>query len=288
MAVETGSASGMIHALNVEVRIMNENGGAPIWANHPDETAHWILDSAQQVFEHAIYGLAHSTASNADSRTFTQTLTVFAVPTTRNQELLNDDLHWLSSRLEEELLKRFQTSQARPVVMITANPGFFRVSGLPTPAAPTADPRGGGEQMSAHPVMAAPGGSGGGYGPPERDDRGRGGAALIWTGAALGGMVIATVLLLLNNLELRAERADAPQYQERAAELALQLRLAREALEFEQRASAFERASCEESVTEHRQMIDELAEQCTPRAPAPEPPPPPAPYPERPNPFDPG
>ncbi|NBC21619.1 MAG: hypothetical protein GVY06_11345 [Alphaproteobacteria bacterium] len=286
MSVETGAGGGMINALSIEVRIMDDGSQQPVWVSHPDETTHWILDITQKVFEEVVGGLVHAGHHHAEHRSFSQWLSVFAAPTARNREILKGDLHWLVSRLEEDLSARFRPVNGRPVVHLDPEQEFFAASAgtVASPAAASAPSARGGAlqaQVVDEPFShASPGRAGE---PPSQGSN----AALLWTGAALGGMVIASALLLFNNLEMRSRIEAMPALSAKASQLETDLRLAQEAIAFEKRAAAYERDQCLTSIAAHREMIDDLAGQCTTR-PAPTPPPEPQPYPERPNPFESG
>lgn len=104
------------------------------------------------------------------------------------------------------------------------------------------------------------------------------GVALIWMGALLGAAVIGSLFLFGRVNELQSEAAAAGDLRVQNTRLTMELALAKNARTFEQ-------AQCTASIAQHREMISDLAQKCSPKQPPPKPPPAPMPYPESPDPF---
>lgn len=288
MAQENGESISLTKALEIEVRLISEDDQAPIWSEERDETRHWIQDIVQRVMHDTLGGVVELGHEYVEADYIAEVVTVFSAPTEQNKERLRGDLHWLVNRLERELEAKFSPKHARPVVHVEADKAFFQAA-APGARGGEIAPRGAqagsgpAEVYTAAPVGGGYGAAGGGNHNGEGEPRLRI-SALMWTGAALGGMLIANVFLLFNNYELRQQLQNQPATAEELAQLRVDLRDAGKALEFEVQARAFEKAECARSIEEHRAMIRDLAASCTAEAP-PQPPRDPQPYPQDPNPF---
>lgn len=286
MPGQSSGAGGLVRALEIDVRLMpTDPNRKPIWIDHRDETRHWIQDLSQRVVREVLGGVVELENEHQEDGYFSEVARVYAEPSARNRQALSGDLHWLVNRFERELATKFGEVGVRPVVHLSPEEDFLTAG------------RSGGEVVVPEQVQAVPAElvvtpspsppSGGGHYNHDNngDDSRPRGAALMWMGAALGGALIANVFLLFNYFDARSQLRGAQPQTERLAQLTTDLRLAREALEFEKRASRYEQAECARSIAEHRSVISELVDQCRPET-APPTPAPPRPYPERPNPFE--
>jgi hypothetical protein len=266
------AASGRIRALDAEIRLPIDGEAAAGIAERPEETRRFILEIAQDVFGTTLDARVELGRSYVETQAFVQFLSVDAAPSAANREILLTQTQALGERLSHDLAIRFAmiASGVRPSVTIDPDRGF----------------------LNAH----APGGVVSGYrAPPNRDARSAHaaseaparGSPPFWAPAALGAAVIAAVFLAWQAKELPGLRARNAALQVEVNQLSYDLQIARTA-------RTFETQECTNSITQHRVMIADLAQRCSPRTPNPTPPAgprpyvePPKPYPETPNPFEP-
>lgn len=285
MTAREGSAGGLKRAMSVEVRLTCDAGHEPVWAGRLGETGHEIADVVAHVVKEVMGGLVELEQNYLEPSYFAQMIGVYAAPSATHREILSGDLHWLVSRLEEKLAGAFPKSP-RPVVHLDTDRDFFAsgeeehggaiaVREPPAEPARPAPPPPPPIMAQAQPAYGAP--------PPAPAARS---PALMWTGAALGGMVIAGLFLLMNNMELRRQVKEFPGLQAKVSSLTVDLERAKDALSYEKSAREYERNACSGSIAEHREMINDLARQCKPASPPPRPPAEPTPYPPRPDPFE--
>lgn len=265
-------------ALDVEVRIPACGDQPSVWASRPDEAGRWIIDLAEYAFREAFDGTVSPGHAYAEADAFVQYLSVLAHPTGANRDVFRGDLRSLASRLEHDLAIKFDCGQHRPTVSLDPDRTFLGHDvHLPSRHFDTGGisaQDGGMHVVDNHSAGSPPGSSVGLSGDRQT------GSALMWTGACLGGALIACAFLGWNVVELRDEVRQARDLQATVSRLSTDLRLLSSA-------RSFETMECQRSIREHRTMIADLAKQCTPKQPPPIPPAPPAPYPNSPDPFAP-
>lgn len=263
-------------ALDIEVRIPASGQQPPVWASRPDEAGRWIVELAEYAFREAFDGTVTPGHAYAEADAFVQYLTAMAHPTAANREVIRGDLRGLVSRLEHDLSIKFDCGQQRPSVSLDPDRTFLgHDTQLPTRHSGESPSNGG--QTTLHMLEGHQNGSSDSL--SQRTIQGRQtGSALMWTGACLGGALIAAAFLGWNVIELREEVRQTRDLQATVSRLTTDLRLLSSA-------RSFETMECQRSIREHRTMITNLAKQCTPKQPAPTPPAPPAPYPNSPDPF---
>ncbi len=269
---------GLIRALEIEVRVLAEEGKPPHWLEHADEAGHWIYEIVSKALRETMHGVVQIDRSYAEPHSLAQFLSAYAAPTIDNIHAVHSQSTGLVTRIQHDLSVKFGLDRSPPVVRIEADRGFHEQpqTGAMTLVTPhvedtshTQQPYIVVQQPAPEPAHAAP--------PPVEPTRSRG-AAMIWLSALLGASLIGNAFLFWNNSQLQPEAAAAGSLRTTLAKTEMDLTLARTA-------RTFESGECSRSITEHRRMIDELSKQCRPTQPLPKPPPLPAPYPETPNPF---
>lgn len=264
---------GLVRALEIEVRVLAEEGRPPGWATHPDEASLWIYEIAQRAVRESLSGTVQVERHFAEPHSFLQVMSVFASPTARHVAVTQDELGRLTEGLQHDLAVKFGIDRTLPYVRIEADPHFDvppRESALAVVHPQVESPQGQPvyvvqPQSSEEPAVDQK---------PQRAAP----VALIWMGALLGAAVIGNVFLYSRTNELQAEAAAAGDLRVQNTRLTMDLALAKNARTFEQ-------AQCTTSIAQHREMISDLAQKCSPKQPAPKPPPAPMPYPESPDPF---
>lgn len=271
----SGSGEGLIRAADIEVRVLAEEGRPPAWLSHPDEAGQWIHDITQRIVKDTLEGLVQVERRIAEPHSFLVVMTCFTSPTAKHMAILETETAALAGRIQHDLAVRFGIERTQPYVRVDADP-HFAASGHASALA-VVHP-----QIEPGPARAYPVHPTGAEEPvvnPSTQQAGRS-LALIWMGALLGAAVIASLFLLGRVNELQADAAAASDLRVQNTRLTMDLALARSARSFEQ-------AQCAASISQHREMISDLAQKCSPKQPAPKPPPAPLPYPESPDPFAP-
>lgn len=196
------ASNGLIRALDVEIQIMADAANSFSWIEHPDEAEHWIYEIVQGVFKDVVTGVVEMDRHFGEPESYKQHLSVFAAPTPENTAVVQGDLRAIETRIQTDLCAKFSTTNPPPIVRVDPDPSFMGVQpggggellvtahhydgalqGVPIPHAS--------DQMSSADQSARP--------------RAR---ALMWTGAALGGMLIANIFLLSNNVDLRGRNLE--------------------------------------------------------------------------------
>lgn len=269
---------GLVRALEIEVRVLAEDGKPPHWLEHADEAGHWVYEIVSRAVRDSIRGVARIDRSYAEAHSFAQYLSVYAAPSIDNIHAVHSQSGELVAQIQHDLAVKFGLDRSPPVVRIDADAGFHE---QPQPGAMTlVTPHVEDSSHSPQPyiVVQQPGPSEPPRpAPPAEPERPRG-SAMIWLSAILGASLIGNAFLFWSNTQMQPEAKAAGVLRTTLAKTEMDLTLARTA-------RTFEAGECTRSITEHRRMIDELAKQCRPTQPAPKPPPLPAPYPETPNPF---
>jgi hypothetical protein len=273
-----GEVSGLVRAMDVEVRVLAEEGKPPAWTSHPDEAGHWIYEVAQRVLREAIDGVVQVDRHYVEPHSFTQFMSVFVAPSSSHRHAIQGGLGEIVSRLQHDLSVKFGIERTPPVVRIEPDRHFLEdAGGAVAVLHPEVEPRQPGGQpfiVVQQPPQAA-NDSGQASGSQQgRTQRG----ALLWTGGLLGASLIANIFLLVQANDLRGQVVSAADMRVEMTKLTMDNALIRTA-------RSFESAQCNQSITQHREMISDLAKRCSPRDPAPKPPPLPQPYPASPDPF---
>ncbi len=275
MAGRAGAGEGLIRALEIEVRVLAEEGRPPSWLSHPDEASLWIYEIAQRIAKDSLDGTVQVERHFAEPHSFLQVMSVFASPSPKNLAALQGDLRQMTDKLQHDLAVKFGIERTQPYVRIELDPHFEtpdRESALAVIHPQVESP--------SHPVYVVQPQSAEEPAVDHTPQRAAAGAALIWMGALLGAAVIGNIFLFTRVNELQAEAAVASDLRVQTTKLTMELALAKNARSFEQ-------AQCSASIAQHREMINDLAQKCSPKQPAPKPPPAPLPYPESPDPFAP-
>lgn len=275
MSGRAGAGEGYVRALEIEVRVLAEEGRPPGWISHPDEASLWIYEIAQRIAKDTLDGMVQVERHFAEPHSFLQVMSVFASPTPRHLAVAGNERHLLTERLQHDLAVKFGIERTQPYVRVDADPGFE--SAGRDSAIAVIHP-----QVEAHPqpVYVVQPQSAEEPAVDQLPQRAARGAAFIWMGALLGAALIGNIFLFVRVNELQAEATAAGDLRVQNTRLTMDLALARNARSFEQ-------AQCTASIAQHREMIADLAQKCSPKQPAPKPPPAPMPYPESPDPFAP-
>jgi hypothetical protein len=263
----------LIRALEIEVRVLAEEGRPPGWATHPDEASLWIYEIAQRIAKDVLEGTVQVERHFAEPHSFLQVMSVFASPTARHVAVIQDDLRKLSEGLQHDLAVKFGIEKTLPYVRLEADSQFdLRArEGALAVVHPQVEP-------PSQPVYVVQPQSSEEPDVNQKPQRATFGMALIWMGALLGAAIIGNIFLFSRTNELQAEAAAAGDLRVQNTRLTMDLALAKNARTFEQ-------AQCTASIAQHREMIADLAQKCSPKQPPPKPPPAPMPYPESPDPF---
>jgi hypothetical protein len=274
---ERGEISGLARAMDVEVRVLAEEGKPPAWSSHPDESGHWIYEVTQRVLREAIDGVVQVERHYVEPHSFTQFMSVFVAPSSSHRHAIQGGLGEIVSRLQHDLSVKFGIERTPPVVRIEPDRHFLEDAGgavaVLHPEVETRPPGGQPFIVVQQPAQAAANETRA----AEQTGRAPRGA-LLWTGGLLGASLIANVFLLVQANELRGQVENAADLRVDVAKLTMDNTLIRTA-------RTFETTQCNQSLTQHRDMISDLAKRCSPRDPAPKPPPLPQPYPASPDPF---
>lgn len=273
MTGRAGASEGLIRALEIEVRVLAEEGRPPGWANHPDEASLWIYEIAQRIAKDALEGTVQVERHFAEPHSFLQVMSVFASPTARHVAVIQDDLRKLTEGLQHDLAVKFGIEKTLPYVRVEADPQFdLRArDGALAVVHPQVEP-------PSQPAYIVQSQSSEEPDVNQKPQRATAGMALIWMGALLGAAVIGNIFLYSRTSDLQAEAAAAGDLRVQNTRLTMDLALAKNARTFEQ-------GQCTASIAQHREMIADLAQKCSPKQPPPKPPPAPMPYPESPDPF---
>lgn len=273
MTGRAGASEGLIRALEIEVRVLAEEGRPPGWATHPDEASLWIYEIAQRIAKDTLEGTVQVERHFAEPHSFLQVMSVFASPAARHVAVIQDDLRKLTEGLQHDLAVKFGIEKTLPYVRVEADPQFdLRArDGALAVVHPQVEP-------PSQPVYVVQPQSSEEPDVNQKPQRATAGMALIWMGALLGAAVIGNIFLYSRTSELQAEAAAAGDLRVQNTRLTMDLALAKNARTFEQ-------GQCTASIAQHREMIADLAQKCSPKQPPPKPPPAPMPYPESPDPF---
>jgi hypothetical protein len=273
-----GEVSGLVRAMEVEIRVLAEEGKPAAWSSHPDEAGHWIYEVAQRVFREEIDGVVQVDRHYVEPHSFTQFMSVFVAPSSSHRHVIQGALGELVSRLQHDLSVKFGIERTPPVVRIDPDRHFLEAGGgavtVLHPEVEQTHPPGGQPFIVVQPAQAA--NAAGSTTEPQAARSPRG--AVLWTGGLLGASLIANAFLLLQANDLRGQAVSAADLRVEMTKLSMDNTLVRTARSFEQ-------TQCNQSITQHREMIADLAKRCSPRDPAPKPPPLPQPYPASPDPF---
>ena len=60
MSGRAGAGEGYVRALEIEVRVLAEEGRPPGWISHPDEASLWIYEIAQRIAKDTLDGMCRS------------------------------------------------------------------------------------------------------------------------------------------------------------------------------------------------------------------------------------
>lgn len=273
MTGRTGASEGLIRALEIEVRVLAEEGRPPGWVTHPDESSLWIYEIAQRIVHDAIGGTVQVERHFAEPHSFLQVMSVFASPTARHVAVVHEELPKLTESLQHDLSVKFGFERTLPYVRLEADPSFEMTSGEGRLA--VVQPQ---VETATQPVYVVQPHNSEESAVEEKARRAAPGAALLWMGALLGAAVIGNIFLFSRVNELQADAAAVGDLRVQNTRLTMDLALVKNARTFEQ-------GQCTASIAQHREMISDLAQKCSPKAPAPKPPPAPMPYPESPDPF---
>lgn len=275
MTGRAATGEGLIRALEIEIRVLAEEGRPPAWLSHPDETSLWIYEIAQRIAKEVLDGTVQVERHFAEPHSFLQVMSVFASPTARHLAVVEAELRHLTERVQHDLTVKFGIERTQPYVRIDADP-HFETAGRDS-ALSVIHPQ---VESQTHPVYVVQPQSAQEPAVDQRPQRSPPGVALIWMGALLGAAVIGNIFLFSRVNDLQADAAAAGELRVQNTKLTMDLALAKNA-------RAFEQAQCTSSIAQHREMIADLAQKCSPKQPAPKPPPAPMPYPESPDPFAP-
>jgi hypothetical protein len=140
MATGGAGTGGLLRALGVEITVTADFGGVPTWVDQPDETRQKLIEIAQRVFKDTLDGVVRFEHEHITQQSYTQSLVVFALPTSAHKDIVLGGVRELASRIQEDISTRLGRMGARPTVQINQDRSF--TSG-PGPMPPPVQPAGG-------------------------------------------------------------------------------------------------------------------------------------------------
>ena len=115
----------MQHALDVEVRIDALVGQEPIWVANSDEAHNRIFDAASNLFRDLLGARVQADRDRTDPTTFTQQLSIFALPIPEHGSRVSGDLSALEARLAADVAAKFGAGYQQPAVKLHPIPTFL-------------------------------------------------------------------------------------------------------------------------------------------------------------------
>ncbi len=114
--MSSGGAGALMHAVDIEVRIEAVEGKEPVWAQAEEEAGNRIFDTVHAFVRDVFSGRVQVDRDRIETKSFTRTLAVFALPTASHASILQGDLTGLASRLATDLAAKFGVEHKQPVV----------------------------------------------------------------------------------------------------------------------------------------------------------------------------